>query len=118
LDEITAAYAVCLNPDGTQLYCGIISFAIASIFAYNNLSGYAGCVRIFDVDRPGRDCSTQKTVVGKKDGQRGILSTIAFAPDHVQLYACGSYSKNTGFVQPAGCGVGCFLSFSLSVLHV
>ena len=30
----------------------------------------------------------------KKEGQNGIISSIAFSPDHSGMYALGSYSKS------------------------
>ena len=55
-------------------------------------------MRIFDVTRPGRDCEVRPTCATKKsrDGQRGIISCLAFAPDGSGLYAAGSFSGTTG----------------------
>uniref|UniRef100_A0AAY4BM27 Telomerase Cajal body protein 1 n=1 Tax=Denticeps clupeoides TaxID=299321 RepID=A0AAY4BM27_9TELE len=77
LDELTAAYSLCFSPDGSQLYCG-----------------FDKMVRVFDTERPGRDCAERPTVV-KKQGQNGIISCIAFSPCQ-SLYACGSYSRTAG----------------------
>ncbi|XP_064638725.1 telomerase Cajal body protein 1-like [Lineus longissimus] len=96
-DEITSAYSVAFSNSGDKLYCG-----------------FNGAVRIFDINRPGRDCETRQnkamvTVSAtanrghkRKKGkakktvtpayQRGILSCIAVSPDD-GLYAVGSYAK-------------------------
>jgi WD40 repeat protein len=84
LDEITAAASVALSPDGSKLFCG-----------------YQGCLRIFDIDRPGRDCITRRTYPKDKAlaagvQQKGILSCLTVSPTTEGLLACGSYSKNTG----------------------
>ncbi|XP_068732065.1 telomerase Cajal body protein 1-like [Montipora capricornis] len=78
LDEVVAANCVSFNLDGSQIYCG-----------FNKM------VRVFDTARPGRDFQERPTTV-KKDGQTGIISSIAFSPDISGLYALGSYSKSVG----------------------
>ncbi|XP_043539382.1 telomerase Cajal body protein 1 [Chiloscyllium plagiosum] len=77
LDELTSAHSLCFTPDGNQLFCG-----------------FDKMVRVFDVSRPGRECEKRPTLV-KKRGQTGIISCIAFSPEH-DLYACASYSKTVG----------------------
>ncbi|XP_048476071.1 telomerase Cajal body protein 1 isoform X2 [Rhincodon typus] len=77
LDELTSAHSLCFTPDGTQLFCG-----------------FDKTVRVFDTSRPGRECEKRPTLV-KKRGQTGIISCIAFSPEH-DLYACASYSKTVG----------------------
>ncbi len=52
-DEVTAAYSLSFSPDGGQL-----------------LAGFSKCIRIFDVTRPGRDCTK---VVTQKRGQQGSI---------------------------------------------
>eukprot|EP00741_Cyanophora_paradoxa_P016568 tig00020927_g15998.t1 len=81
MDEIAAAFSLAFNLDGTKLFCG-----------FNN------CVRIFSIERAGRDFETVPTVARRKDrhGQRGIISSIAFSPDRSGLYAAGSYARTVG----------------------
>lgn len=50
-DEVTAAYSLTFSPDGSRL-----------------LAGYGKCLRLFDVARPGRDCSKLMTHRKKQDG--------------------------------------------------
>ncbi|CAI8618137.1 unnamed protein product [Vicia faba] len=79
MDEITAAYSVAFNPDGTKIF-----------------AGYNKCIRIFDLHRPGRDFSLHSTVKkDKKEGQTGIISALAFSPSHTGMLALGSYSQTT-----------------------
>lgn len=78
LDEVVAANCVSFNMDGSQIYCG-----------FNKM------LRVFDTARPGRNFQERPTVV-KKEGQTGIISSIAFSPDNSGLYALGSYSKSVG----------------------
>ncbi|KAJ3186518.1 Telomerase Cajal body protein 1 [Gaertneriomyces sp. JEL0708] len=81
LDQVYAPNALTFNLFGTKIYCG-----------FNNL------VQVFDVHRPGRDSLRIPTTPSKKsrDGQKGLVSTIAFNPDASGLYAVGSYSKTVG----------------------
>lgn len=81
LDEVVAAHSAVFEPSGARLYCG-----------------FERCIRIFDVCRPGRQCETRPTAATRKarEGQRGIISTIAFAPDWSGLYAAGSFGGTVG----------------------
>nr|GEW97431.1 hypothetical protein [Tanacetum cinerariifolium] len=51
--------------------------------------------RIFDIHRPGRDFEQRSTIQGNKEGQSGIISSIAFSPSHTGMVATGSYSQTT-----------------------
>ncbi|KAI3710337.1 hypothetical protein L2E82_40115 [Cichorium intybus] len=78
MDEITAAFSIGFNPTGTKIF-----------------AGYNKSIRIFDIHRPGRDFEQHSTVQGNKDGQSGIISSIAFSPSHTGMLATGSYSQTT-----------------------
>ncbi|KAJ9565979.1 hypothetical protein OSB04_001945 [Centaurea solstitialis] len=78
MDEITAAFSVGFNPTGTKIF-----------------AGYNKAIRIFDIHRPGRDFEQHSTVQGNKEGQSGIISSIAFSPSHTGMLATGSYSQTT-----------------------
>ncbi|XP_009768009.1 uncharacterized protein LOC107788521 isoform X2 [Nicotiana tabacum] len=78
MDEITAAFSIAFNPAGTKIF-----------------AGYNKSVRIFDIHRPGRDFTQHSTLQGNKEGQSGIISSIAFCPSHSGLLATGSYSQST-----------------------
>ncbi|WCJ26935.1 Telomerase Cajal body protein 1 [Euphorbia peplus] len=78
VDEITAAFSTAFNPGGTKIF-----------------AGYNKSIRIFDIHRPGRDFAQHSTVQGNKEGQTGIISSIAFCPTNSGLLATGSYSQTT-----------------------
>ncbi|CAK9144096.1 unnamed protein product [Ilex paraguariensis] len=78
MDEITAAFSVAFNPTGAKIY-----------------AGYNKSIRVFDVHRPGRDFGQHSTLQGNKEGQAGIISSIAFSPSHTGMLATGSYSQTT-----------------------
>ncbi|MCD7456000.1 hypothetical protein HAX54_030427 [Datura stramonium] len=78
MDEITAAFSIAFNPAGTKIF-----------------AGYNKSIRIFDIHRPGRDFTQHSTLQGNKEGQSGIISSIAFCPSHSGLLATGSYSQTT-----------------------
>ncbi|TPX69305.1 hypothetical protein SpCBS45565_g02562 [Spizellomyces sp. 'palustris'] len=81
LDEVQAPTALAFNLDGTKLYCG-----------FNNL------IQIFETQRPGKDSERRPTTPTKRsrEGQKGLISSIAFNPDRSGMYAAGSFSKNVG----------------------
>ncbi|KAF9588367.1 hypothetical protein IFM89_008797 [Coptis chinensis] len=78
MDEISAAFSAAFNPSGTKLF-----------------AGYNKSVRIFDIHRPGRDFEQYSTLQGNKEGQSGIISTIAFCPSNTGMLAAGSYGQTT-----------------------
>ncbi|KAM0011781.1 putative transcription factor WD40-like family [Helianthus debilis subsp. tardiflorus] len=78
MDEITAAFSIGFNPTGTKIF-----------------AGYNKSIRIFDIHRPGRDFEQRSTIQGNKEGQSGIISSIAFSPSHTGMLATGSYSQTT-----------------------
>ncbi|CAH1448409.1 unnamed protein product [Lactuca virosa] len=78
MDEITAAFSIGFNPSGTKIF-----------------AGYNKSIRIFDIHRPGRDFQQHSTIQGNKEGQSGIISSIAFSPSHTGMLATGSYSQTT-----------------------
>ncbi|CAL9226293.1 unnamed protein product [Arabidopsis halleri] len=79
MDEITAAFSVGFNPHGTKIF-----------------AGYNSSIRVFDLHRPGRDFGQYSTLQKNKEGQAGILSTLAFSPTNSGMLAVGSYGQTTG----------------------
>ncbi len=79
VDEVTAARCVNFDPDGTRL-----------------LAGLKNQVRIFDVAIPGRDCETLHTFEKNSSDKclTGIISSIAFNPAMVRVFALASYGKS------------------------
>lgn len=78
MDEIAAAFSVAFNPAGTKIF-----------------AGYNKSLRIFDVHRPGRDFEQLSTLQGNKEGQSGIISSIAFCSSKSGMLATGSYDQTT-----------------------
>ncbi|XP_019162100.1 PREDICTED: telomerase Cajal body protein 1 [Ipomoea nil] len=78
MDEITAAFSIAFNPSGTKIF-----------------AGYNKSLRVFDIHRPGRDFGHHSTLQGNKEGQSGIVSSIAFSPSNNGLLATGSYSQTS-----------------------
>lgn len=78
-DEVVAPFTVAFNPSGERIY-----------------SGYLNCLKIFRAERPGRDYQEWKLSPTRrsKEGQRGLVVSIAFSPD--QLCAVGSSSGLLG----------------------
>ncbi|KAI9233030.1 MAG: WD40-repeat-containing domain protein [Podila humilis] len=76
-----APNSLTFNLDGSKIYCGS-----------NNM------VEIFDTTRPGKDSTKRPTCPTRrsKKGQKGVISSLAFNPDHSNLYAAGSYLKTIG----------------------
>ncbi|KAF9282736.1 Telomerase Cajal body protein 1 [Mortierella antarctica] len=76
-----APNSLSFNLDGSKIYCGL-----------NNM------VEIFDTTRPGKDSTKRPTCPTRrsKKGQKGVISSLAFNPDHSNLYAAGSYLKTIG----------------------
>ncbi|XP_070539017.1 telomerase Cajal body protein 1-like [Ptychodera flava] len=85
LDEMTTPHCVAFSLNGKKLYCG---------FDKN--------IKVFDTNRPGRECE-QRPTHAKKKGQCGIISCIAMNPTDPKMYAAGSYSKSVGiYSEPNG----------------
>ena len=56
-DEITAAYSVAFERQGSRIW-----------------AGYNKAIRVFDLARPGRDCQTISTFQKGHDGQPGLFA--------------------------------------------
>ncbi|XP_062566366.1 telomerase Cajal body protein 1-like [Saccostrea cucullata] len=101
MDELSAAYSLCYSLDGRKIYCG-----------FNKM------IRVFDTDRPGRECQSRPTYVGKVGGQCGIISCLAPSPQG-GMYAAGSYSRSIGlYYEPQGEAVCVFEGQQGGVTHV
>ncbi|CAI5708497.1 unnamed protein product [Hyaloperonospora brassicae] len=80
LDELTSAHSVAFNATGTKLF-----------------AGFDRMIRFFDLSQPGRDfCARPLSRTRRsRQGQRGLISTLHFNPDHSKIYAAGSYGGMT-----------------------
>nr|CAG4647080.1 EOG090X06W9 [Megafenestra aurita] len=88
VDEIEAANSLCVSPGGEKLYCG-----------------FDKCIRVFDVQIPGRNCDVRptKSTDGISASQSGIISCIAINPALPSVYAAASYMKTIGlYSEPDG----------------
>jgi WD40 repeat protein len=85
LDQIAPAASVAASPCGSRLFCG-----------------FDRMVRVFDVGRPGIACEERPTIRSRRsrEGQRGLISTIAFSG--LGVYAAGSYNGSIGLYGEAG----------------
>jgi WD40 repeat protein len=80
LDELASAQSLAFNSTGTKLF-----------------AGFDRIIRFFDLSQPSRDFRARplsKTRRSRK-GQRGLISTLHFNPDHSKIYAAGSYAGTT-----------------------
>uniref|UniRef100_K3WVC6 Uncharacterized protein n=1 Tax=Globisporangium ultimum (strain ATCC 200006 / CBS 805.95 / DAOM BR144) TaxID=431595 RepID=K3WVC6_GLOUD len=80
LDEIAAANSIAFNTTGDKIFCG-----------------FDRMIRFFDISQPSRDFKARPLSKTRRsrEGQRGIISTIHFNPDHSKIYAAGSYGGTT-----------------------
>ena len=85
-DEVMAAVAVAMDPDGHRL-----------------VGGFAKAIAAWDVQRPGRDCALWPTHSKASPGQAGLIASLHFNPDRSQLLAAGCYDGSAG-VYDAGTG--------------
>lgn len=67
LDEIAPANSLAFNTTGDKLF-----------------AGFDRMIRFFDISQPGRDFRARPLSKTRRsrDGQRGIISTLHFNPDH------------------------------------
>nr|CAG4641725.1 EOG090X06W9 [Eurycercus lamellatus] len=102
VDEVEAANSLCISPDGQKLYCG-----------------FDKCVRVFDVQIPGRNCQTRPTKSTDGASQSGIISCIAVNPALPTVYAAASYMKTIGlYSEPDGTALCVLEGHRGGVTHV
>jgi len=79
-DGLGTAFSLAFDSSGSKIVCG-----------------YDKCIRIFDLNTPGRTCSSHPTYTKKsRRGVKGIISSFDFHPTEPDLFACGSYGKCIG----------------------
>ncbi|TDH72260.1 hypothetical protein CCR75_002502 [Bremia lactucae] len=80
MDELTSAQSLAFNTTGTKLF-----------------AGFDRMIRVFDLSQPSRDFKARPLSKTRRsrDGQRGLISTLHFNPDHSKIYAAGSYAGTT-----------------------
>jgi len=77
VDEVCHAFSLCFSSDGSKI-----------------VAGFPQCLRIFDVQRPGRQAEDWVLSTRKGKGQKGIIGALASSPLSPGLYAAGSYSRS------------------------
>ncbi|KAK4689831.1 telomerase Cajal body protein 1, partial [Tremellales sp. Uapishka_1] len=87
-ERFIAPHSLAFNSTATKLYCG-----------------HENAIEVIDVSTPGDNSERLKTTITRrgKGGQKGIISALAFSPDHSGTFAAGSfagsvslYSEDTG----------------------
>lgn len=80
-ERFVAPHAMTFTPDGRQLYCA-----------------FDTAFEVFDVASPGHTGERIRTSPNRSSnlGQKGLLSALAFAPDHSGLLAVGSFAGTVG----------------------
>lgn len=77
VDEVCHAFSLCFSIDGSRI-----------------LAGFPQAIRIFDVQRPGRQVEEWLLSTRKGRGQKGIIGALTAAPAAPGLYAAGSYNRS------------------------
>ncbi|KAH9819500.1 WD40-repeat-containing domain protein [Melampsora americana] len=80
-EQMVAPHSMLFSQDGTSLY-----------------ASHECAIEIFDISRPGCPGERYKTSPTRRsrDGQKGIISTLAADPTHTGLLAAGSFSGQIG----------------------
>ncbi|GMG15945.1 unnamed protein product [Phytophthora fragariaefolia] len=80
MDELASAQSLAFNSTGTKLF-----------------AGFDRMIRYFDLSQPSRDFGARPLTKTRRSrrGQRGLISTLHFNPDHSKIYAAGSYAGTT-----------------------
>ncbi|KAH6561703.1 hypothetical protein BASA61_009954 [Batrachochytrium salamandrivorans] len=81
VDQVSAPISLAFNLDGSKIFCGL-----------------EGRLQIFDTGRPGTDSEVVALTPCRRssDGQKGLVSSIAFSPDQSGLLGVGTYSGQVG----------------------
>jgi WD40 repeat protein len=80
-DVVSAPNSIAFSLDGSYIY-----------------AGFENHIQIFDVTQPGSEATMFRTTSARKsrDGQKGIISHIAFDPTGSGLLATASFSQSVG----------------------
>ncbi|KAI1718891.1 RINT-1 / TIP-1 family domain-containing protein [Ditylenchus destructor] len=103
MDELTSAYSISFSLDGQTLY-----------------GGYYKKLKIFDMERPGRQIKEIKTFEkGSIGGQKSIMSCIAMCPTFAGSYAVGCFAGSIGLYSDQTGSCDClFGTGSMGVTHL
>ncbi|KAI1730313.1 RINT-1 / TIP-1 family domain-containing protein [Ditylenchus destructor] len=103
MDELTSAYSISFSLDGQTLY-----------------AGYYKKIKIFDLERPGRQIKEIKTFEKSSiGGQKSIMSCIAMCPTFAGSYAVGCFAGSIGLYSDQTGSCDClFGTGNLGVTHL
>ncbi|KAH8925077.1 WD40 repeat-like protein [Atractiella rhizophila] len=81
VERFVSPHSLAFSPDGTRLYCG-----------------HSHAIDVFSLSSPGATSERVFTSPSKKsrEGQKGIISSLAFSPLSPSYLAAGSYSGSIG----------------------
>eukprot|EP00401_Gymnodinium_catenatum_P029313 CAMPEP_0117550302 /NCGR_PEP_ID=MMETSP0784-20121206/48611_1 /TAXON_ID=39447 /ORGANISM="" /LENGTH=443 /DNA_ID=CAMNT_0005347317 /DNA_START=170 /DNA_END=1498 /DNA_ORIENTATION=+ len=79
VDEVCHAFSLCFSSDGRRI-----------------VAGFEQYLRVFDVQRPGRQVEDWLLSTRKGKGQKGIIGAVAASSESPGVYAAGSYSRSVG----------------------
>ncbi|GMT04978.1 hypothetical protein PENTCL1PPCAC_27152, partial [Pristionchus entomophagus] len=99
LDELSSANTIRFAVDSSRLY-----------------AGYHKYLRIFDLNRPGRQTREIKTWSRDHGGQRSLLSCIAVHPVYSGVFAVGCYGRSIGLYSDNCKSVECLFEIGHSAL--
>ncbi|GMR31570.1 hypothetical protein PMAYCL1PPCAC_01765, partial [Pristionchus mayeri] len=99
LDELSSANTLRFAVDGSRLY-----------------AGYHKYLRIFDLNRPGRQTREIKTWSRESGGQRALLSCIGVHPLYEGVIAVGCYGRSIGLYSDKSKSVECLFEIGHSAL--
>lgn len=77
VDEVCHASSLCFSLDGSRI-----------------VAGFPLYLRVFDLQRPGRQVEDWLLSTRKGKGQKGIIGAVTASPVSPGLYAAGSYNRN------------------------
>lgn len=77
VDEVCHAYSLCFSPDCSRI-----------------LAGFSQYIRVFDVQRPGRQIEDWTLSTRKGKGQKGMIGALSAATESPGIYAAGSYNRS------------------------
>ncbi|CAJ1419544.1 unnamed protein product, partial [Effrenium voratum] len=87
VDEVCHASSLCFSPDGSKI-----------------IAGFSLYLRVFHLQRPGRQMEDWLLGTKKGTGQKGIIGAVAASLWQPGLYAAGSYNKSICLYQESSRG--------------
>ena len=108
MDELSSAISLCVAHPPTAA-AAPLSPGSSPAEGQRLFAGYSKAIRVFDIARPGRDCTTISTIRSKAASggkrarggnqgpeQSGLISCLDCNPAHPSLLVAGSYNGSVG----------------------